>query len=168
MARKQSRKNKSRWSSQSCLSKARATVAKKVAHAGEVEWEGKMAEATDNSWKDEFALVVLLTPAILVFIPGMRDHVHKGFEVLSTLPLLGLGGMRSYEKFIAREKYQWIRLDIYEYTLKKKKEVLVKKRKENNEIYKDQYGKKKGHSILFRQKQGVIKGVDKKEKNKGS
>ena len=65
--------------------KARATVAKKVA-AGEVEWEGKMAEATDNSWKDEFALVVLLTPAILVFIPGMRDHVHKGFEVLSTLP----------------------------------------------------------------------------------
>ena len=60
-------------------------VAKKVA-AGEVEWEGKMAEATDNSWKDEFALVVLLTPAILVFIPGMREHVHKGFEVLSTLP----------------------------------------------------------------------------------
>ena len=65
--------------------KARATVAEKVA-TGEVEWEGKMAEATDNSWKDEFALVVLLTPAILVFIPGMREHVHKGFEVLSTLP----------------------------------------------------------------------------------
>ena len=45
-----------------------------------------MAEATDNSWKDEFALVVLLAPAILVFIPGMREYVHKGFEVLSTLP----------------------------------------------------------------------------------
>ena len=56
--------------------KARATVAKKVA-AGEVEWEGKMAEATDNSWKDEF---------VLVFIPGMRDHVNEGFAVLSTLP----------------------------------------------------------------------------------
>ena len=65
--------------------KARATVAEKVA-TGEVEWEGKMAEATDNSWKDEFALVVLLAPAILVFIPGMKDYVKEGFEILNTLP----------------------------------------------------------------------------------
>ena len=65
--------------------KARATVAEKVA-AGEVEWEGKMAQATDNSWKDEFALVVLLAPAILVFIPGMKDYVKEGFEILNTLP----------------------------------------------------------------------------------
>lgn len=65
--------------------KARATVAEKVAN-GEVEWEGKMASATDNSLKDEFALGVLLTPAILVFIPGMREHVREGFEVLATLP----------------------------------------------------------------------------------
>jgi hypothetical protein len=53
--------------------KARATVAEKVA-AGEIEWEGKMADATNDSWKDEFALVVLLTPAILVFIPGMTQY----------------------------------------------------------------------------------------------
>ena len=65
--------------------KARATVAEKVA-AGEVEWEGKMADATNDSWKDEFALVVLLLPAILVFIPGMREYVKEGFEVLATLP----------------------------------------------------------------------------------
>ena len=65
--------------------KARASVAEQVA-AGKVKWEGKMADATNDRWKDEFALVVLLTPAILVFIPGMREHVHKGFEVLSTLP----------------------------------------------------------------------------------
>jgi len=65
--------------------KARATVAEKVA-AGEVAWEGKMADATDNSWKDEFALVVLLAPAILVFIPGMKEYVKEGFEVLATLP----------------------------------------------------------------------------------
>jgi len=65
--------------------KARATVAEKVA-AGEVEWEGKMAQATDNSWKDEFALVVLLAPAILVFLPGMTEYVRNGFEVLNTLP----------------------------------------------------------------------------------
>ena len=64
--------------------KARATVAEKVA-AGEVEWEGKMANATNDSWKDEFALVVLLTPAILVFIPGMTKYVEHGFSILATL-----------------------------------------------------------------------------------
>ena len=65
--------------------KARATVAEKVA-SGQVEWEGKMADATVDSWKDEFALVVLLAPAILVFIPGMRDYVKEGFQILATLP----------------------------------------------------------------------------------
>ena len=38
--------------------KARATVAEKGA-AGEVAWEGKMADATVDSWKDEFALFFL-------------------------------------------------------------------------------------------------------------
>ena len=65
--------------------KARASVAEQVA-AGKVKWEGKMADATVDSWKDEFALVVLLLPAILVFIPGMREYVQSGFEVLATLP----------------------------------------------------------------------------------
>jgi len=65
--------------------KARATVAEKVA-AGEVAWEGKMADATVDSWKDEFALVVLLLPAILVFLPGMKDYVKDGFEILASLP----------------------------------------------------------------------------------
>ena len=65
--------------------KARASVAEQVA-AGKVKGEGKMADATVDSWKDEFALVVLLLPAILVFIPGMREYVREGFEVLATLP----------------------------------------------------------------------------------
>ena len=37
-------------------------------------------------WKDEFALVVLLAPAILVFIPGMKEYVKEGFDILATLP----------------------------------------------------------------------------------
>ena len=65
--------------------KAKAVVAEKVA-TGEVEWEKSMADATDGSYKDEFALGVLLAPAILVFIPSMTEHVRKGFEVLNTLP----------------------------------------------------------------------------------
>ena len=47
--------------------KAKAVVAEKVA-TGEVEWEKTMADATDGSWKDEFALIVLLLPAILVLL----------------------------------------------------------------------------------------------------
>lgn len=65
--------------------KAKAVVAEKVA-TGEVAWEKSMADATDGSWKDEFALVVLLLPAILVFIPSMTEYVRAGFEVLNTLP----------------------------------------------------------------------------------
>ena len=65
--------------------KAKAVVAEKVA-TGEVEWEKTMADATDGSWKDEFALIVLLLPAILVFVPSMTEYVRVGFEVLNTLP----------------------------------------------------------------------------------
>jgi len=65
--------------------KAKAVVAEKVA-TGEVAWEKTMADATDGSWKDEFALIVLLLPAILVFIPSMTEYVRIGFEVLNTLP----------------------------------------------------------------------------------
>ena len=65
--------------------KAKAVVAEKVA-SGEVAWEKSMADATDGSLKDEFALGVLLAPAILVFIPSMTEHVRNGFEVLNTLP----------------------------------------------------------------------------------
>ena len=65
--------------------RAKAVVAEKVA-TGEVAWEKSMADATDNPWKDEFALVVLLLPAILVFIPSFTEYVRTGFEVLNTLP----------------------------------------------------------------------------------
>ena len=49
-------------------------------------WEGKMADATVDSWKDEFALVVLLDLSKLVFIQlSMREYVKKGFEVLANV-----------------------------------------------------------------------------------
>jgi len=65
--------------------KADAEVQKRIA-TGEVDWEANMADATKDSWKDEFALVVLLLPSILVFIPSLTEHVKAGFEVLNTLP----------------------------------------------------------------------------------
>ena len=43
-----------------------------------------MADATDNSWKDEFALVALMLPAMGAFI--WPEEVQAGFDVLQTLP----------------------------------------------------------------------------------
>ena len=65
--------------------KADAEVQKRVA-TGENDWEANMADATKDSWKAEFAIVVLLLPSILVFIPSLTEHVKAGFEVLNTLP----------------------------------------------------------------------------------
>lgn len=63
--------------------KAKAALAERVA-AGEIEWEKSMADATDNSWKDEFALVALMLPAMGAFI--WPEEVQAGFDVLQTLP----------------------------------------------------------------------------------
>lgn len=65
--------------------RADAAVQKKIA-TGKINWEANMADATKGSWKDEFALVVLMLPAILVFIPSLTQHVREGFAVLDTLP----------------------------------------------------------------------------------
>ena len=48
------------------------------------EWEHEAIKATDGSWKDEFALCVLLAPAIAVY--WVPEKVQAGFDVLSTLP----------------------------------------------------------------------------------
>jgi len=48
------------------------------------EWETEAIKATDNSLKDEFALCVLLAPAIAVY--WIPERVQEGFDVLATLP----------------------------------------------------------------------------------
>jgi|TARA_A100001391_G_C5054448_1_gene274341 hypothetical protein len=54
--------------------------------AGNVKWEASAVDQMQGSIKDEIALIVLLTPAVLVFIPGMTDHIKAGFEALHSLP----------------------------------------------------------------------------------
>jgi hypothetical protein len=54
--------------------------------AGEVSWEASAVDQMKGSWKDEFVLLALMIPAILVFIPGMTEHVERGFEALHKLP----------------------------------------------------------------------------------
>jgi len=54
--------------------------------AGEAEWETAAVKQMDGSWKDEVSLIVLLLPAVLVFVPGCQDFVKSGFVALQELP----------------------------------------------------------------------------------
>ncbi len=91
---------------------AEAEVHKKVA-TGEIEWEQAMAKASGDSWKDEYLVVVLTVPAILVFVPGMEDIIQRGFNVLSTLPdwyqnalMIAISasfGIKGFNKFLGRK-----------------------------------------------------------------
>tara|TARA_R100000329_G_scaffold22147_1_gene21404 strand:+ start:92 stop:487 length:396 start_codon:yes stop_codon:yes gene_type:complete len=54
--------------------------------AGKVAWEQSAVDQMQGSWKDEVSLIVLLVPAVLVFIPGMTEHVERGFVALQQLP----------------------------------------------------------------------------------
>lgn len=58
----------------------------------DANWEQTMADATKNSWKDEFWTLVLAIPifcvgyAIAMNDPKILDRVEHGFHALSTLP----------------------------------------------------------------------------------
>ena len=54
--------------------------------AGEISWEASAVDQMKGSWKDELILICLLGPAVLVFFPGMTEHIHAGFIALQSLP----------------------------------------------------------------------------------
>lgn len=64
---------------------AKASVIKTAAKST-ADWERVMAEATKNSWKDEWLTLVFSIPLILCFIPSMVPHIQQGFNALNTLP----------------------------------------------------------------------------------
>ena len=59
--------------------------AEKMAN-GEEAYQGKLLEARQSDWKDEFVLLALMIPAICSFLPFMQPHIARGFEILETLP----------------------------------------------------------------------------------
>ena len=63
-----------------------ATKLKQDQIAGKVAWEASAVDQMKGSWKDELILIVLLAPACLVFVPGMTEHVERGFIALQQLP----------------------------------------------------------------------------------
>ena len=66
---------------------AKATIMKSAA-TSEAEWERLMAEGTQNSWKDEYLVLLFSIPLILSFLPfeWAKQAVTDGFAALEQMP----------------------------------------------------------------------------------
>jgi len=86
----------------------------------DADWESKMADATKNSWKDEFFSIILSLPLIAVAYSvvmddtAIIDRVNQGFVALNQLPewyqyLLFIAvsasfGLKSADKIMSMKK----------------------------------------------------------------
>tara|TARA_R100000406_G_scaffold67262_1_gene47706 strand:+ start:650 stop:1021 length:372 start_codon:yes stop_codon:yes gene_type:complete len=58
----------------------------------DADWESKMADASANSWKDEWFAILLSAPIVAVLYgvgfndPAVMGRVHDAFEALGNLP----------------------------------------------------------------------------------
>jgi len=58
----------------------------------DADWENKMANATSNSWKDEFWSIILALPIVAVAYSvaiddvSIIERVNQGFAALNSLP----------------------------------------------------------------------------------
>ena len=65
---------------------AKATIMKSAA-TSEADWERIMAQGTQNSWKDEFLVILFSIPLVLSFCGEWgRTTVSDGFGALATMP----------------------------------------------------------------------------------
>ena len=86
---------------------------------GEIDWDLEAIKGSQNSWKDEWLVILFSVPLILAFIPGMEDVVSHGFQQLEQMPewyQYSLGvivaasfGVRSATKFFQEKSRTWQR-----------------------------------------------------------
>mgnify|MGYP000498070427 FL=1 len=82
---------KKKKETQMMMANAQAKHAEKMAN-GELEYSGKLLEARQNDYKDEFVLVLLSLPILILAYavvsddPGMMEKVNVFFEHFSNLP----------------------------------------------------------------------------------
>ena len=73
------------------MADAQATQAAKMAR-GETEYQGKLLEARQSDWKDEFVLVVLTLPILVIAYgvfsddPGAAAKIKEFFDQFQQLP----------------------------------------------------------------------------------
>ena len=136
------------------MSDAQLMHAEKMAR-GEEAYQGKLLEARQSDWKDEFVLIILSAPiivlawAVLSDDPAAMEKVKLFFEYFSTLPswftnlwilvVASIFGIKGTQIFRNGGK-----------------KIMKSMRK--------QYGKKRGETIFYASKnKGTIKGVEKKK-----
>ena len=82
---------KKRKETQMLMADAQSMHAAKMAK-GETEYQGKLLEARQSDWKDEFVLIILSAPivvlawAVISDNPQAMEKVKLFFEYFSTLP----------------------------------------------------------------------------------
>ena len=105
-------KTKAETDAKVAIAKAEATIMEKKA-TGEIDWDLEAIKGSQNSWKDEWLVILFSVPLILAFIPGMEDVVSHGFQQLEQMPewyQYSLGvivaasfGVRSATKFFGKK-----------------------------------------------------------------
>ena len=105
-------KTKAESATKVAKAKAEATIMEKKA-TGEIDWDLAAVKGSQNSWKDEWLVILFSVPLILAFIPGMEDVVSHGFQQLEQMPQwyqYSLGvivaasfGVRSATKFFGKK-----------------------------------------------------------------
>ena len=105
-------KTKAETGAKVAMAKAEAVIMEKKA-TGEIDWDLEAIKGSQNSWKDEWLVILCSVPLILAFIPGMEDVVSHGFQQLEQMPewyQYSLGvivaasfGVRSATKFFGKK-----------------------------------------------------------------
>jgi hypothetical protein len=105
-------KTKAETGAKVAKAKAEAVIMEKKA-TGEIDWDLEAIKGSQNSWKDEWLVILFSVPLILAFIPGMEDVVSHGFQQLEQMPewyQYSLGvivaasfGVRSATKFFGKK-----------------------------------------------------------------
>ena len=105
-------KTKAETGAKVAKAKAEATIMEKKA-TGEIDWDLEAIKGSQNSWKDEWLVILFSVPLVLAFIPGMEDVVAHGFQQLEQMPewyQYSLGvivaasfGVRSATKFFGKK-----------------------------------------------------------------
>ena len=78
-------KTKAETGAKVARAKAEAVIMEKKA-TGEIDWDLEAIKGSQNSWKDEWLVILFSVPLILAFIPGMEDVVSHGFQQLEQMP----------------------------------------------------------------------------------
>lgn len=71
------------------IEKAKVAHAQKVVETGQaanIDWDNIMAQASGDSWKDEWITILVSIPVVMCFLPWTQETVLVGFEILGQLP----------------------------------------------------------------------------------